>query len=67
MPKFKLKAARINAGLKQAEAAEKLGVSISTLKKWESTDPEKRAYPKQPQIEKLCSLYGIPYDYIDFD
>ena len=67
MPKFKLKAARINAGLTQAEAAEKLGVSISTLKKWESKNNETRAYPKQPQIEKLCSVYGIPYDYIDFE
>lgn len=63
MPKITLKAARVNAGLTLAEAAAALGISISTLKNWES----KKSYPTQPNIEKLCSLYGIPYDYIDFD
>lgn len=62
MPKISLKAARVNAGLNQAEAAERIGVSVSTIKNWESG----KSFPNQPMIEKICELYGVSYDYIKF-
>lgn len=62
MEKFSLKAHRVNAGLSQESAAEKLSVSTSTLANWESG----KSYPKQPNIEKLCKLYNCTYDAIDF-
>ena len=60
--KFKLSAARVNAGLSQKEAAEKLGVSNSTLCSWEKYT----TYPDAEMIPKICDLYGIPYDQINF-
>lgn len=63
MPQMTLKAARVNAGLTQADAANNLKVSISTIKNWESG----KTFPRQPQIEALCSLYGVSYDHIFFD
>ena len=62
MPKITLRAARVNCGLTQQEAAEKLNVSLSTLKNWEAG----KTFPKQPQIEAVCSLYGICYDALFF-
>ena len=63
MPKITLAAARVNANLTQKQVAETLGVAVSTIKNWESG----KTFPKQPMIEKLCELYGIPYDYINFN
>ena len=60
--KFTLAAARKNAGLSQKEAAEKLGVSNKTLCKWENY----KSYPGVNMIPKICDLYGIPYDQINF-
>ena len=60
--KITCKAARINAGLTQQEAADELGVSVSTIKSWESG----KTYPKQPAIEKMCILYNRTYDSIRF-
>lgn len=62
MPKISLKAARVNAGLTQAESAERIGVSVSTIKNWEVG----RSFPNQPMIEKICEIYGVSYDYIKF-
>lgn len=62
MPKISLKAARVNANLTIEEAAEKIGVSPSTLKNWESGI----TFPNQPKIEKICEVYGIHYDYLNF-
>lgn len=58
-----LAAARVNKGLTQAEAAKALNVSITTLKSWEKGE----RYPKQPQIDKLCAVYGISYDNLFFN
>ena len=63
MPKMTLEAARRNAKLTQAEAATKLGVAVSTLRNWEKGI----TFPKQPAIEMMCRLYGVPYDYISFE
>lgn len=62
MKRFSLKAARVNVGLSQKEAAEKLGISNKTLCSWENG----KTYPDQPMIEKICVLYGVTYDLIDF-
>jgi transcriptional regulator with XRE-family HTH domain len=60
--KFNLDAARVNAGLSQKEASEKLNISNKTLSMWESY----RTFPSADMIPKICELYGIPYDQINF-
>jgi transcriptional regulator with XRE-family HTH domain len=62
MPQITIKAARVNAGLTIAAVAKELGVAVSTVKNWESG----KSYPKPPQIDRLCELYKISYDYIRF-
>ena len=62
MKKFSLKAARVNVGLSQKEAATRLGISNKTLCSWENG----KTFPDQPMIEKICNLYGMTYDLIDF-
>lgn len=60
MPKITLKAARINAGLTQKEAAKRIGISYQTLSEYEK-DASKI---KLVTIKKMCTLYGIPIDCI---
>lgn len=60
--KMTLAALRVNAGHTQKEAASKLGVSNKTLGSWENGD----SFPNAQQIEKICELYGVPYDIINF-
>lgn len=62
MTRVTLAAARVNKGYTQAIAAEKLGINVNTLKNWERGV----TFPKQPQIEKLCEVYGVTYDEIIF-
>lgn len=62
MPKISLKAARVNAGYTQTKAANLIGVSTSTLRNWELGI----TFPKQPKIMKICEIYGLSYDVIDF-
>lgn len=64
MEKFKIsmEAARVNAHLTQQEAAKLLGISNKTLCKWELG----KSYPTADFIPKICKLYNMPYDYIDF-
>lgn len=62
MSQITLKAARINANLTQKAASEKIGVSESTLKKWENGT----AFPRQPQIMRICETYNVEYDQIFF-
>lgn len=57
-----LEAARRNKKLTQYKAAEQIGVSVSTIKNWEKG----RTQPTQPKIEKICEVYGLPYDAIFF-
>lgn len=60
--KFTLRSLRIRSGLKQDEAAKKLGVNRDTLRRWErysgNLDMDK--------VDKICELYKIPRDYIFF-
>jgi transcriptional regulator with XRE-family HTH domain len=52
-----LKAARVNKGFTQAEAAKAIGVSEDTLWNYESG----RSYPNVPIIKRIEDVYGIPY------
>lgn len=60
--KITLKAARINAGLSQTEAARLLGVTPKTLGAWEQF----KTFPGANVIPKICDLYGVSYDHINF-
>ena len=62
MPQITLRAARVNAGFKQTEVANILKVAVTTIRNWEKGVTQ----PRQPAIEKLCELYGVPYDNIKF-
>ena len=62
MVQMTLKAARVNAGLTQKEAANKLKVSNKTLGNWENGDN----MPNTKYIESICNLYNVSYDTIIF-
>lgn len=62
MPKMTLKAARINAGLTQNDAAKKLNVSNKTLSNWENYI----STPNANKIDAICTLYNISYDNVIF-
>lgn len=62
MSKITLKALRVNAGYSQKEAAKMIGVSNQTLCAYENG----KAFPKQPTIERICEVYGVAYDVINF-
>ena len=57
-----LKAARVNAGYSQVEAAEKLGVSVYTLSNYERGI----TFPDIPLLKKIERLYRVPYKDIFF-
>lgn len=61
-PKISLKAARVNAGLGQREAAKMLEISLSTLQNYESgtTAPDVRL------LEKIERVYSFPVQHIFF-
>lgn len=57
-----LKAARVNKGLTQAEAADLVGVSVETIQNWESS----KSFPNVVQLKKIEQAYGVSYDNIKF-
>lgn len=57
-----LKAARINKGLSQEEAAKLIGISESTLINYEKG----RRFPDVPIIKKIEDAYGVEYREINF-
>lgn len=62
MLKVSLKAARINAGFNQNEAAKEIGVCARTLSQYERGI----AFPNVNTIKKIEQLYNINYDNINF-
>ena len=60
--KISLAAARVNAGLTQKEAAEKLDVSIGTVQNWESG----KTAPTVDKFIELCRLYNCPTSAVSF-
>lgn len=57
-----LKAARVNINMQQQDAAEKLGVTVDTLRNWETG----KTFPNVPQIKKIEDLYGVSYSDLIF-
>lgn len=57
-----LKAARVNAGLTQREAAKKLGISKGTIASYEKY----RTKPDIDRAKKIAELYGTTVDGIIF-
>lgn len=58
-----LKIARLNAGLTQKQASERVGVSELTIRNWEHG----KTYPTQPKVEALRKAYKLKKsDKIDF-
>lgn len=62
MPRMSLKAARVNAGYTQKEAAKRLGVYYKTLANWENGT----SLPNVDAINKICELYNVTYDNLIF-
>lgn len=62
MDKITLKAARVNKGFTQAEAAARLNVTKKTLGSWENG----KTIPKVDKIEAICSLYNVSFDSLFF-
>lgn len=60
--KITLKAARVNAGIKQGDAAKLLGIVSQTLTNYESGI----TYPNTDIISKMENLYSVKYDDIIF-
>ena len=52
-----LKAARVNAGFTQAEAAKKMDVSVNVVSNWERG----LSFPNVKHIKMIEQTYGIPY------
>lgn len=57
-----LKAARVNKGLNQKEAAILIGVSLSTLQNYEAG----KRFPDVPIIERIETVYGVRYNDLIF-
>lgn len=57
-----LKAARVNAGLTQQEAAKTLGITRGTLANYEMG----RTKPDIEMAKRMAELYGIPVDNLLF-
>lgn len=57
-----LKAARVNANLRQTDVAIAMGVDRTTIGKWERNETA----PSAPQFIKLCRLYHVTADDIFF-
>lgn len=53
--KLRLPAARVNASLTQAEMAQKMGVHISTVSKWEKG----KANMTAQQLKRFCEITGV--------
>lgn len=58
-----LEAARVNAKLKQAEAAKLIGVDKKTLGSWERG----KTMPKIDKIPIICETYQRKYDEIEWN
>lgn len=57
-----LKAARVNKGYTQKQAAELLGITRDTLSNYERG----KSYPDVPIIKKIEKLYQVKYEAIIF-
>ena len=58
--RISLEAARVNAKMRQDEAAAALNISVQTLINWEKG----RTQPTIQQARAISELYGMPIGYI---
>ena len=61
MPKITLKAARVNAGMTQDEAAHALNKTKQTIVNWESGVTE----IKYRDLMRLSELYSMPIEFVN--
>ena len=61
IPKFKLKAARVNKEMTQGDVAKALGRNKQTIVNWENGTTE----IKVRDLLRLSELYGIPIEYLE--
>ena len=61
IPKFKLNAARVNAGMTQTEVAKALNRNKQTIVNWEKG----LTAIKGSDLLRLSELYGIPIEYLE--
>ncbi len=57
-----LRAARVNAGMTQVEAAKALEIAVDTIRQYEAG----KTFPDVPTIKKIEELYGVSYNDINF-
>lgn len=57
-----LKAARVNKGLSQIEAAKMLNLAVETLRNYETG----KSYPNVAVVKRIEDLYGVSYSEINF-
>ena len=62
MPRITLKAARVNAGYTQKEAAVLLNIGNKTLSSWENG----ATFPNAEKIRCICELYNVTYNDLIF-
>lgn len=62
MPKISLKAARVNANLSQHQAADALGINVSTLQNYETG----KTIPDWTMVKEIERVYQFPADFILF-
>ena len=55
----RIRQARTNKGLTQAELAEKLNISITAIQLWENKDETKATAPKRKRLEKVAKILGV--------
>lgn len=60
--RYTLKTVRELRNMTQQEAAEGLGVSIDTLRRYERG----KSFPDVPMLRKMEEVYGVRYDQIIF-
>ena len=61
IPKFKLKAARVNKEMTQGDVAKALGRNKQTIVNWENGVTE----IKVSDLLQLSALYGIPIEFLE--
>lgn len=57
-----LRAARVNAGYGQSQAAKILHITPKTLSYWENG----KSFPTVDKVKEICELYKVSYDDIIF-
>ena len=60
--KISLKAARVNAGLTQEQAADRIGIARQTLVNYETG----KTFPDIKTLRRIADVYGIDKDRISF-